>query len=135
MKYTFLFINSFYTDSIWSEKACQVLHVKVTLAQGSTVKVNSLLCLLKNRNREAREAHGQHKLSYLQLKDTKPSGNLEYCFSGCLAFSQGQIPTHTGTVWPETFAPVPWSFLTRQDADSHRQGPIAGSDIWQYNLM
>jgi hypothetical protein len=46
MKYTLLFINSFYTESIWSEKACQVLHVKVTLAQGSTVKINSLLCLL-----------------------------------------------------------------------------------------
>jgi hypothetical protein len=33
MKYTLLFINSFYTESIWSEKACQVLCVKVTLAQ------------------------------------------------------------------------------------------------------
>jgi hypothetical protein len=46
MKYTLLFINSFYTESIWSEKACQVLHVKVTLVQGSTVKINSLLCPL-----------------------------------------------------------------------------------------
>jgi hypothetical protein len=50
----------------------------------------------------------------------KPSGNPEYCFSGCPAFSQGQIPTHTGKVWSETFAPVPWSFLTRPDANSHR---------------
>jgi hypothetical protein len=41
MKYTLLFINSFYTKSIWSEKACQVLRVKVTLVQGSTVKINS----------------------------------------------------------------------------------------------
>jgi hypothetical protein len=46
MKYTLLFINSFYTESIWSEKACQVLQVKVTLAQGSIVNINSLLCLL-----------------------------------------------------------------------------------------
>jgi hypothetical protein len=58
----------------------------------------------------------------------KPSGNLEYCFSGCLAFSQGQIPTHTGKVWSEAFAPVPWSFLTRPGTNSHRHGPIAGSD-------
>jgi hypothetical protein len=36
--------------------------------------------------------------SYLHLKDTKPSGNLKDCFSGSLAFSQGQIPTHTGKV-------------------------------------
>jgi hypothetical protein len=43
MKYTLLFINSFYTESIWSEKACQAFRVKVTLAQGSTVKINSLL--------------------------------------------------------------------------------------------
>jgi hypothetical protein len=46
MKYTLLFINSFYKERVWSEKACQVLHIKVTLAQGSTVKINSLLCLL-----------------------------------------------------------------------------------------
>jgi hypothetical protein len=31
MKHTAAFIN-FYTESIWSEKACQVLCVKVTLA-------------------------------------------------------------------------------------------------------
>jgi hypothetical protein len=68
-------------------------------------------------------------ITYLHLKDTKPSGNLEYCFSGHLAFLQGQIPTHTGAVWSETFAPVPWSFLTRPDINSHRQGPTAGSDI------
>jgi hypothetical protein len=48
----------------------------------------------------------------------KPSGNLEYCFSGCLAFSQGQIPNHTGTVWSKTFVPVPWSFLTRPGTNS-----------------
>jgi hypothetical protein len=41
MKYTLLCINSFYTESIWSEKAWQVLRVKVTLAQGCTVKINS----------------------------------------------------------------------------------------------
>jgi hypothetical protein len=50
---------------------------------------------------------------------SKPSGNLEYCFSGFLAFLQGQIPTHTGTVWSETFIPVPWSFLTRPGTNSH----------------
>jgi hypothetical protein len=77
------------------------------------------------------------------LNDTKPSGNIEYCFSQHLAFSQGQIATHigkvlseiftpipltfsqgqmlthTGTVWSETFAPVPWSFLTRPGTNSH----------------
>jgi hypothetical protein len=53
---------------------------------------------------------------------------LEYCFSGSLTFSQGQIPTHTDTVWSETFASVPQSFLTRPDANSHRQGPFAGSN-------
>jgi hypothetical protein len=46
MKYTLIFINSFYTESIWSEKACQILCAKVTLAQGSMVKINSLLYLL-----------------------------------------------------------------------------------------
>jgi hypothetical protein len=40
-------------------------------------------------------------------------------FSGCLAFSQGQILTHTGKVWSETFVPVPWSFLTRPGTNSH----------------
>jgi hypothetical protein len=29
MKHPLLFINSFYTESICSEKACQALHVKV----------------------------------------------------------------------------------------------------------
>jgi hypothetical protein len=28
----------------------------------------------------------------------------------------------------ETFASVPWSFLTRPDTKSHRQGPPAGSE-------
>jgi hypothetical protein len=46
MKYTLLLTNSFYTESIWSEKAFQKLLVKVTLAQGSAIKINSLLCLL-----------------------------------------------------------------------------------------
>jgi hypothetical protein len=59
------------------------------------------------------------KLSYLQLKDMKPSGNLEYCVSGRLPFSQSQTPTHTGSVWSETFASVPWSFLIRPNANSH----------------
>jgi hypothetical protein len=54
---------------------------------------------------------------------------LNIVFSGRLAFSQGQIQTHTGKVWSETFAPVPWSFLTRPDANSHRQGPTASSHI------
>jgi hypothetical protein len=67
-------------------------------------------------------------VTFLHLKDTKPSGNLEYCFSGRLAFSLGQIPTHAGKVWSETFASVPWSVLTRPDTNSHRQGLIAGSD-------
>jgi hypothetical protein len=49
----------------------------------------------------------------------KPTGNLEYCVSGRLPFSQSQIPTHTGTVWSETFASVPWSFLIRPNANSH----------------
>jgi hypothetical protein len=44
MKHTTAFIYSFFKESLWSEKAHQVLHVKVT--QGSTVKINSLLCLL-----------------------------------------------------------------------------------------
>jgi hypothetical protein len=52
----------------------------------------------------------------------------EPCFSGRLAFSQGQIPDHTGKVWSKTFASVPWSFFTRPDVDSHRQGPTAGSN-------
>jgi hypothetical protein len=39
MKHPLLFINSFFAESIWSEKACRVLHIKVTLAQGSTVKL------------------------------------------------------------------------------------------------
>jgi hypothetical protein len=34
-----LFINSFYTKSIWSEKACQVLLVKVALAQEAQLKL------------------------------------------------------------------------------------------------
>jgi hypothetical protein len=42
MKHNNAFINSFYTERIWPEK---VLHVKVMLVQGSTVKINSLLCL------------------------------------------------------------------------------------------
>jgi hypothetical protein len=46
MKHTIAIINSFYTESVWSEKVCQILYVKVTLVQGSTVKINSLLCLL-----------------------------------------------------------------------------------------
>jgi hypothetical protein len=46
MKQTTAFINSFYVDSIWSEKTCQVLCVKVTFEQGNTVKINSLLCFL-----------------------------------------------------------------------------------------
>jgi hypothetical protein len=54
MKHTTAFINSFYTESIWSEKACQVLRVKVTLAQGSTVKINSLLSPLKWEQRNRR---------------------------------------------------------------------------------
>jgi hypothetical protein len=29
---------------------------------------------------------------------------------------------------PETFVPVPWSFLTRPDAKSHRHGPTASSN-------
>jgi hypothetical protein len=62
VKHTTVFINSFYTESIWSEKACQVLRVKITLVQGSTVKFNSLLYLFKNGNREAGEAHSQHNL-------------------------------------------------------------------------
>jgi hypothetical protein len=56
MKCTLIFTNSFYTESMWSGKACQVLCVKVTLAQGSSVKINSLLCLFQNGNREAGEA-------------------------------------------------------------------------------
>jgi hypothetical protein len=54
MKYTLLFINSFYTKYIWSEKACQVLCVKVTLAQGSTVKINSVMSPLKQEQRSKR---------------------------------------------------------------------------------
>jgi hypothetical protein len=54
MKCTLLFINSFYTESIWSEKACQVLHVKFTLAQGSTVKINSVMSPLKREQRSKR---------------------------------------------------------------------------------
>jgi hypothetical protein len=67
-------------------------------------------------------------ISYLHLKDTKPSGNLKYCFSGRLAFSQGQIPTHTGKFWSENFASVPWSFLTRPDANSYMHSPTADSN-------
>jgi hypothetical protein len=96
MKYTLLFINSFYTESIWSEKASQVLCVKVALVQGSTVKINSL-SPQKWEQRSRRRTRSAY-LSYLHLKDMKPSGKLEYCFSGHLAFSQGQIPTHTGKV-------------------------------------
>jgi hypothetical protein len=44
------------------------------------------------------------------------------------------MPTHIGTVWSETFAPVPWSFFTRPNADSHRQGPTAGSDKRQTKI-
>jgi hypothetical protein len=39
----------FFTESISSEKACQVLLVKVILVPGSTVNINSIfvMCLLK----------------------------------------------------------------------------------------
>jgi hypothetical protein len=48
----------------------------------------------------------------------------EYCFSGRLAFSQDQIATHKGKVYCETFAPVPWSFLTKPDTNSHRHSLV-----------
>jgi hypothetical protein len=56
MKRTTAFINYFYTESLWSEKACQVLHVKVTLAQGSTVKIT--LCYVSFKTgTEKQEKH------------------------------------------------------------------------------
>jgi hypothetical protein len=73
---------------------------------------------------EKREKHMVNVSLLFTSEDTKPSGNLEYCFSGCLDFSQGQILTHTGKAWSETFAPVPWSFLTRPDDDSHRHSLV-----------
>jgi hypothetical protein len=51
------------------------------------------------------------------------------------AFSQGQIPTDTSEVWSETFASVPWSFLTRPDANSHRQGPTADSNTSPFYFL
>jgi hypothetical protein len=68
-----------------------------------------LLCLFKNRNREAGEAHGQHNLLIYIWRTRSHLGNLEHCcFSRRLVlrflplffgvFSQGQIPNHTGTV-------------------------------------
>jgi hypothetical protein len=54
MKHPLLFINPFYTESIWSEKACQVLQVKVTLVQGSTVKINFVMAPLKWEQRSKR---------------------------------------------------------------------------------
>jgi hypothetical protein len=106
MKHTIAFINSFYTESIWSEKACQVLSVKVTLVQGITVRINSFF---KNGNVEVGEAHGQHNLLIYSWRTWSQMGNLEHCcFSGYLvlrplpqflrAFSQGQMLNHTGTV-------------------------------------
>jgi hypothetical protein len=46
------------------------------------------------------------------------------------AFSQSQVPTHTGTgtVWFWGFCSGSLGFLTRPGTHSHRQGPIAGSD-------
>jgi hypothetical protein len=110
MKHPLLFINSFYTESIWSEKVCQVLCVKFTLVQGSTVKIN----------REVGEAHGQHSfLIYIwrtwshlgtlntvfldvwlshkaryQLTQARSGLRLLLQFLG--AFSQGQMLTHIG---------------------------------------
>jgi hypothetical protein len=56
MKYTLLFINSFYTESIWSEKARQVLHVKVTLAQEAQLKLT--LCYVSFKmGTEKQEKH------------------------------------------------------------------------------
>jgi hypothetical protein len=54
MKHPLLFMNSFYTESIWTEKACQVLCVKVTLAQRSTVKLTLSYVLLKQEQRGRR---------------------------------------------------------------------------------
>jgi hypothetical protein len=45
MSITSTFYKLLFSESIWSEKACQVLCVKVTLVQGSTVKINTFLCL------------------------------------------------------------------------------------------
>jgi hypothetical protein len=57
MKYTLLFINSFYTESIWSEIACQVSCVKVTLAQGNTVKKLTLCYFSFKMGTEKQEKH------------------------------------------------------------------------------
>jgi hypothetical protein len=112
MKHPLLFINSFYKESIWSEKACQVLCVKFTFVQGSTVKIN----------RETGEAHSQHNfLTYIwrtqshlgtlntvfldicishkaryQLTQAKSGLRLLPQFLG--AFSQGQMPHTSGKV-------------------------------------
>jgi hypothetical protein len=50
LKITSAFYKLFFTENIWLEKACQVLHVKVTLVQGSIVKI----CLLKWEKRTRR---------------------------------------------------------------------------------
>jgi hypothetical protein len=56
MKYMLLFINSSYTESIWSEKACQVLRVKVTLAQEAQLKLT--LCYVSFKmGTEKQEKH------------------------------------------------------------------------------
>jgi hypothetical protein len=80
IKHTTAFINSFYTESIWSEKACQVLCVKVTLVQESTVKISSLLCLLQNRNREAGEAHSQQNFLIYNWRTWSQLGTLNTVF-------------------------------------------------------
>jgi hypothetical protein len=77
MKITSAFYKQFYffTESIWSEKSCQVLHVKFTLVQRSTVNMNSILvmCPLKWEQRGRRSTWSAQP-SYLHLKDMKPSG-------------------------------------------------------------
>jgi hypothetical protein len=45
LKITSVFISCFYTENLWSGKACQVLCVKVTLLQRSTVNIHFIFVM------------------------------------------------------------------------------------------
>jgi hypothetical protein len=157
MKYTLLFINSFYTESIWSEKACQVLCVKFTLAKGTQLKLTLFYVSFKMGTKkqekhmvnitflftfEGHEVIWEPWIFFFWMSGflTRPDTNSfrhslvwEFCCSS-LELSQKaryQLTHPQEQSGPETFAPVPWSFLTRPNVDSHRQGPISGSDRCQ----
>jgi hypothetical protein len=53
-------MNCFFTESIWSEKACQVLCVNVTLVQEAQLKLALCYVSLKMGTERAGEAHGQY---------------------------------------------------------------------------